>query len=97
MQSMFRVIVCGSCKAQSLQVFAYMTTAELDVAKQPVKSTDENHKKFPSKIGREGAGTVGQNWTESPEVAQKGRYASENKIQGDDPEYLVDTDVSEAV
>jgi hypothetical protein len=50
-----------------------------------------------SKIGRHGAGSVGQNWSESPDVAKKGRYADGNKIQGDHPDHTIDTDVSEAV
>ena len=49
-----------------------------------------------SRIGRNGAGALGQNWVESHRVAEKGRYDEENKVQGTDPEETIDTDVSQA-
>jgi hypothetical protein len=74
-----------------------MKTADSDLRPEQAHSDQQNQKKLRSKIGRQGVGTVGQNWAESPEVAQKGRYAEGNKIQGDDPDFLIDTDDSEAV
>ena len=50
-----------------------------------------------SKIGRDGVEASGQNWAESPKVAHKGRYADGNRLQGDHPDQMIDTDVSEAV
>jgi hypothetical protein len=74
-----------------------MTNLENKKLPSKTPSLKDEQKCSKSKIGREGAGVVGQNWSESPEVARKGRYAEENKIQGDDPEWVVDTDASEAV
>lgn len=48
-------------------------------------------------IGREGCGVVGQNWVESLDAARKGRYAKENKVQGEPPDHVIDTDISQAV
>jgi hypothetical protein len=64
-------------------------------SEKPKKQAEEKNQK--SKIGRQGAGALGQNWAESPDVASKGRYAQENRIQGDEPDYTIDTDVSGAV
>jgi hypothetical protein len=75
----------------------FMTKANLQQKKQAKESKDVQSVQKRSKIGRFGAGAVGQNWTESPNVAQKGRYADENKVQGSDPDLMIDTDVSEAV
>ena len=68
---------------------------------QPDKyKSDKKCKDNPSKqseIGREGAGVLGQNWTESPDSAKKGRYQEDPKIPSKDPNQSVDTDISQAV
>ena len=68
------------------------------LSNQSTKQDQTPNKESDAQIGRGEAGVLGQNWTESPETAKKGRYSksTDENAPESESDKAIDRDVSQA-